>query len=151
MPGVAAIASTLASAVGGLDHGERQRAVVGLAQIIDRCGRALQRHGALRAPAALAERRIFRGRGELARIGGGIDHRRDDRLGAEVERARHEREIAERHAHHRRRAGVMQRADAGDDRGGVPQAVLASSTTAAKPSRAIVSATMGEASVHQAA
>ena len=53
-----------------LDHRQRERAVIGLAQVVDRRGLALQRHGALRAPAALAERRIF---GDARRIGG---HRR---------------------------------------------------------------------------
>ena len=83
-------------------------------------------------------------------VGDRVDHRRDDAFGAEVERAARGRESAERHAHDRRRAR-------GADRGDARSAVAAvshrpccwSMVTATKPSRAIVSATIGAGSAHQ--
>ena len=78
----------------------------------------------MRADAAFAERRIFRGRHEGARIRGRIDHRCDHTLGAEIEHAAHHRVVAEWNPHHRRRAGKMQAADRLRGRRHVPQAVL---------------------------
>ena len=57
-------------------------------------------------------------------VGDGVDHRRDDAFGAEIERAARHRELVERHAHDRRGAARHDRADAGDGRGDVPQPVL---------------------------
>ena len=53
----------------GLDHREGDGEVVGLAQIDLLVGDVGERGGAVRAPAALAERRKFRERREGARIG----------------------------------------------------------------------------------
>src|SRR5262245_25337761 len=48
------------------DHRERERALICLTHIINGgCAGALQRHGAEGTPAALPQRRIFRGGGEL--------------------------------------------------------------------------------------
>ena len=61
-------------------------------------------HRPRRAPASLAERRILGRADEGLGVGDGVDHRRDDALGAEVERAARHRKRAERHAHDGRRA-----------------------------------------------
>ena len=61
---------------------------------------------------------------EGARIGGGIDHRGDDAFGAEVEDARGEREIADRHAHDRRSAALAHGGDPGQQLADIPEAML---------------------------
>ena len=79
----------------------------------------------MRPPASFPDRRILGGRCEGAGVGFGIDHRRDQPFGAEVEDARGEREIADRHPDHRRRATLTHRGNAGQKRANVPQSVLA--------------------------
>ena len=133
----------------GLDHRQRDDVVVAVREIVLLVGDAGEHGGAVRAPAALADRREFRRRGEGARVGRGVDHRRDDAFGAEIEHAADHREVAERHAHDRRRAGLAHGGDAGREPGEVPQAVLRSSVTAEKPSRATISATIGAGRPHQ--
>src|SRR5207245_6520336 len=54
----------------------------------------------------------------------GVDHRRDDALGAEVERPARGCELADGNAHDRSRAALAHLRDCGQDRGGVPQAML---------------------------
>ncbi len=108
-----------------LDHGEGNGERVGLAQVDFLIRNAGQRGGAVRTPAALADRRKLRVRHIGARILGRVDHRCDDALGAEIERAAHAREFADRDAHDRRRAGLADGGDRRQDRGGVPQPVLA--------------------------
>ena len=70
MPGVSTMASRFLQRGAGLDHGQRDHVIVGFAQIDRLIGEAGQRHGAMRAPAALADRRIFGGCRKGARVGG---------------------------------------------------------------------------------
>ena len=122
--------------------------IVGFAQIDRLVGNAGERHGAVRAPAALADRRKFRRSGKGARVGGRIDHRRDDAFGAEIERAADHREIADRHAHDRRRAALAHRGDAGEDAVDVPQPVLAFERDRGK---AVAAERLGDDRIGQAA
>ena len=87
MPGIAAIASRLLIAVLVSIIASVTMFVVGLAQIGFRIGDAGERHRPRRPPAAFAERRILRGADEGLGVGDGVDHRRDDAFGAEVEHA----------------------------------------------------------------
>ena len=103
----------------------------------------------MRTPAALADRREFGERDVGTRIRRRVDHRRDDALGAEIERAARGREFADGNPHDRRRAALAHLRDRRQHRGGVPQAVLPSSVTAGKPSRPTSSATIGEGRPHQ--
>ena len=74
----------------------------------------------MRAPAALADRwKLGRG-GEGARVGGRIDHGRDDALGAEIEHAAYQCEIAEWHAHQRCGAALPNRGNTGEDAVDIP-------------------------------
>jgi len=107
-----------------LDHGEGDGEVVGLAQVNLLVRHVGERGGAVRAPAALPDRREFRERDVGARICGGVDHRRDDALGAEIERAARGCELADRNAHDRSRSTLAHLRDSGHDRGGVPQSML---------------------------
>ncbi len=125
MPGRAEDRVEILQRGAGLDHGERDDMIVGFAQIDRLVGNAAERHRPVRSPAALADRRKFGRRGEGARVGGGIDHRRDDAFGAEIERAADRGEIAERHAHDRRGAALADRGDGGENAAEVPQPVLA--------------------------
>src|SRR5262245_2795757 len=105
MPGVAAIASTLASAVA-----VSIIANVSVPSLVNGGGAgALQRHGAQGTPAALPQGRIFRCGGELPCIVCGVDHRRDGCFSTEVERAGNEGEIVQRHAYGRCGSGVIER------------------------------------------
>ena len=124
MPGVAAIASTLSSACLSLDHGQRDDALVRALQIRFHVGNASQHHGAGRTPAAVADRRKFRGADEGLGVGHGIDHRRDDALGAEIQRAAGRAEVAERNAHDRCGAPFADGRDACHRCGGIPEPVL---------------------------
>ena len=78
----------------------------------------------MRAPAALPEGRKLCERDIGARICLRIDHRRDDALRAEIERATRGCELADRNAHDRRGAALAHLRDPGNDRGGVPQSML---------------------------
>ena len=95
-----------------LDHGEGHGAPVGFGEPRGEIALAVAREGEGRAPGALAERRIFHRGGEAARVGDRIDHRRDDRLGAEIERTARHVEAADRDAHHGMPAGAQHRHDA---------------------------------------
>ena len=108
-----------------LDHRQRNDVIVGFAQIGRHVGYAAERHGAMRTPTAFAEWWKFCRRRKGASVFGCIDHRRDDAFGAEVERTADHGEIGKRHAHDRCRAALANSRDAGEDAGGVPQAMLA--------------------------
>ena len=125
MPGVAAIASRLASAVRVSIIASVTVSVLARGQIILLVGDAGEHTGAVRTPAALAERWKFCRRGEGTRIGGCVDHGCDDTFRPEVEHATHQRKISERHAHDRRGAGLPYGGDARDEPGHVPHAMLA--------------------------
>jgi hypothetical protein len=107
--------------------------VVGLAQIDRLVGDAGECRHPVRAPAALADGRVFGRRDESARVGGAVDHRGDDAFGAVIEHARDHDEIADRHAHQRRRAALAHRGDAGEHRAHVPQPVLTLERDHGKP------------------
>ena len=76
------------------------------------------------SPAALADRGKFRERDVRLSIRDGVDHGRDDALGAEIERAAHHGECTDRDAHDRRGPCKTHLRDPGHDRRGVPQSVL---------------------------
>ena len=124
MPGVSTIASQIIECGARLDHGKRDDVIVGFTQIDRLIGQPGQRGGAMRSPAPFADRGIFGRGGEGARVGGGIDHRGNDAFSAEVESARDQREIADRHAHDRRSAALAHGGDPGQQRSDVPKAVL---------------------------
>ena len=92
-----------------LDHGEGHGALIGVAQPFGLVALAVARKGIGRAPGALAERRIFHGGGKQLGVGHRIHHRRDHRLGAEIERAAGHVEAADRNAHQRRLVGGQHR------------------------------------------
>jgi hypothetical protein len=101
-------------------HGQR----IGFVQIDFWVGYAGKHHGAMRPPAALAEWRIFRGGDVGARLGGRVDHRRDNAFGAEVERAADHREVSHRHAYDRGCPGQTHSRDGVACSLRVPQPVL---------------------------
>ncbi len=78
----------------------------------------------MRSPTALAHGGKFGGRDEGPGVCGGVDHRRDDSLGSEIERAADHRKIADRDAHDRRRTALVYGRDAREDRRRIPEAVL---------------------------
>ena len=98
--------------------------IVRFAQVDRLIGKSGERGHPVWAPASLADRRKFRGGGKSARVGGRVDHRRNDAFGAEIERTRNQRKIANRHAHYRRGPALADRGDAGQKRAYVPETVL---------------------------
>jgi hypothetical protein len=107
----------------GLDHRDRQGRAIGDAKLRRRIesGDGL---GAKRPPAPLAERRVLGGGDEGFCLGDGVDHRRDHRLGAEVEGAAGHGVIADHHPDQRRLAGKRNRADGAHRRNLVVHSVL---------------------------
>src|SRR5215208_3872435 len=106
-----------------LDHGERDREAVRLAEVVGRL-QARKRHRDERPPAALADRRELHEGDEAARVLDRVDHRRDDAGGAGVEELRGGLELADRDARQRRLAGSRDERDRANDGGEVVGAVL---------------------------
>ena len=115
----------IAQGSAGLDHRQRDDVIIGLAQIDRLIGKSAECGGAVRAPAALADRREFRRGGEFACVGRRVDHRRDDAFGAEIEHAADGGKIADRYAHNGCCAALADSRNGGDDGVDVPKAMLA--------------------------
>ena len=100
-PGTAAIASTLAQALGGLDLRDHHRALVQRGHLGDDVAALVVVVREAERGAAAARGRIARAGDDVRGLVGRADHRHHDAHRADVERAGDEVILAARHAHHR--------------------------------------------------